>query len=41
MDAVTVDTINEAKKELLLKIEYNGGYRFPFRKCTVERREHG
>lgn len=25
MDTVTVDTINEAKKELLLKIEYNGG----------------
>lgn len=30
MDAVTVDTINEAKKELLLKIEYNGGYKCPF-----------
>lgn len=32
MDAVTIDVIEEAKKELASKIEYNGGYRHPFRK---------
>ena len=30
MDAVTVDAIEEAKKELLSKIEYNGGVYLPY-----------
>lgn len=35
MDVVTVDAIEEAKKELLSKIEYNGGYRLPFEECDA------
>ncbi len=30
MDAVTVDAIEEAKKELLSEIEYNGGVCHPY-----------
>ena len=30
MDAVTVDAIEEAKKEMLSKIEYNGGVYLPY-----------
>lgn len=31
MDVVTVNEIGEAKREIVSKIEYNGGYRHPFK----------